>query len=100
MSFELYQEQTLRLADYHEAILLEAAKRLQANRGFSPMEEQGLLHSLQVLIENSVGKAKHLLKIKGLRVPAAAYDTFAALEHNKIITREELALWKKAIGHS
>lgn len=96
--FELYQEQTLRLADYHESILLDAAKRLKANQWFSPMEEQGLLHSLQVLIENSVGKAKHLLKSKGLRVPAAAYDAFVALELNKIITREELALWKKAIG--
>ena len=69
MDLEIYQQQTERLILLHGRILAEATERLLNGKALSPMEEQGVLHSLQVVIENSIGKAKHYLKHLGLKVP-------------------------------
>ena len=41
-----------------------------------------VLHALQVLIENAIGKGKQLLKAQRQPVPISAYDTFKALSEN------------------
>ena len=38
-----------------------------------------VLHAVQVLVENAIGKAKQQLKARGETVPVSAYDAFAAL---------------------
>ena len=55
-------------------------------------------HALQVLIENAIGKSKHLLKSKDVTVPVSAYDAFASLEQHGFINSQELEQWNSVIG--
>ena len=82
----------------HQQILDEARYRLGNDETFSEMEKQGIIHSLQIIIENSIGKAKHLLKIKQENIPVSAYDVFQVLEQTGIINPEDEKQWKKVIG--
>jgi len=50
------------------------------------------------LIENAIGKAKHLLKYFEIEVPVSAYDSFEYLLNNKIITKDDFLSWKSIIG--
>lgn len=61
-------------------------------------EQSGVLHALQVLIENAIGKSKHLLKSAGEPVPVSANDTFASLEQHGDINPQEPRQWNSAIG--
>jgi len=96
MKIELYQAETEKLCRLHQQILEEARDRLQSGDNFSEMEKQGIIHSLQVLIENAIGKAKHLLKLKQQTIPVSAYDVFELLHQLNIIN--ELEKWQKTIG--
>lgn len=60
--------------------------------------QNGVLHALQVLIENSIGKAKHLLKAANEPVPVSAYDAFESLARRGEISTEELDQWNSTIG--
>ncbi len=62
------------------------------------LEQHGVLHTVQVLIENAIGKAKQLIKAKGESVPVSAYDALAALARLKIISEADLPSWNAAIG--
>jgi uncharacterized protein YutE (UPF0331/DUF86 family) len=56
---------------------------------------------LQVLAENSIGKAKQLLKSAGKPVPVSEYntfDSFDALCQNGMIEPEQLKAWKAIVG--
>ncbi len=64
----------------------------------SPLEQNGALHAVQVLIENAIGKAKQLIKAKGEPVPVSAYDALAVLARLKIISETDLPSWNAAIG--
>lgn len=98
MRLDLYQAETERIANEQMALLEEARERLLAKSSLSRLEQGGVLHALQVLIENSIGKAKHILKSAGQSVPVSAYDTFAALEIHGHISLHELQQWNSAIG--
>ncbi len=50
------------------------------------------------MIENSIGKAKHLLKATGEPVPVSDYDAFASLIRIGTINPEEVQRWNSAIG--
>ena len=65
---------------------------------FSPIEEMGILHSIQVIIENAIGKSKHILKMRGYSIPVSAYDSFELLALNRHITKSDLDTWRKIIG--
>ena len=56
------------------------------------------MHALQVLIENGIGKCKHLLKSLDEPVPISAYDAFASLERRGNITQQQLTQWNAMIG--
>ncbi|MBN4063717.1 DUF86 domain-containing protein, partial [Cardiobacterium sp. AH-315-I02] len=64
----------------------------------SLIEEQAMLHSLQITIENATGKARHILKSHNRKVPISAYDLFEELISQGYIHLEELKQWKKIIG--
>lgn len=97
MQFELYQRETERLARQQAALLDQARHILSAQQTLNPLEDAGVLHALQVLIENAIGKAKHLLKAKGQTVPTSAYDAFSDLCNLGYLTAEELPRWNAVI---
>ena len=98
MDLTLYQQQSEKLARFNRYLLDEAAQRLKHSADFTPMEEMGVLHSIQVIIENAIGKAKHILKMKECSVPVSAYDSFELLALNNLITKDDLIIWRKIIG--
>lgn len=98
MRLELYQAESERIASEQNALLEEAKRRILANAPLTRLEQGGVLHALQVLVENAIGKSKHLLKLSGEPVPVSAYDAFASLEWRCDISSQELQQWNAAIG--
>ena len=66
-------------------MLDEARATLLAGAALSRLEQNGVLHAIQVLVENGIGKEKQLLKAAEKRVPLSAYDSFLALEGLDIV---------------
>lgn len=98
MRLDLYQAETARIASQQAALLAEAKAILAQGRALTPLEQGGVLHALQVLIENAIGKAKQLLKARGQAVPVSAYDAFAALANGGLITQTDVATWNAVVG--
>lgn len=98
MRLELYQQETERLASDLQAMLDGVSQRLHQQQMLSALEQAGVLHALQVLTENAIGKAKVWIKQRQLPVPVSAYDAFAQLHREKIIDDEALRNWTAAIG--
>lgn len=67
MDYDLYHEATLNLVRRQKAALLDARSSLELNGVLSDLEWNGLEHTLQLLVENAIGKAKHLLRLSGIR---------------------------------
>ena len=98
MHLELYQAETTQVAKEQSAALDEARVKLLSGVSLSRLEENGVLHAYQVLIENAIGKAKQLLKAKKEPVPISAYDVFVSLVRVNIISTESLVDWNAVIG--
>jgi uncharacterized protein YutE (UPF0331/DUF86 family) len=98
MRLDVYQREAALIAAEQSSLLDEAADRLNAGGVLSRLELNGVLHALQVLVENSIGKAKQLLNVTGHQVPISAYDSFNALADSGIIRHERLDEWRSAIG--
>lgn len=98
MRLDLYQAETERLAHEQSAMLDEARVMLQAGQLPSPLEQGGILHALQILIENAIGKAKYSLKAVGEPVPTSAYDAFASLTRLNLLPVGDLSQWNDIIG--
>jgi len=98
MRLELYQAETAHIAKEQSALLDEARAILLTGKTPSRLEQNGILHAIQILAENSIGKAKQLLKAAGQPVPVSAYDCFSALVTQGIISETELQSWNAAIG--
>lgn len=90
MRLDLYQAESERIANEQIALLDEAKQRIAFGAPLSRLEQSGVLHALQVLIEHAIGKSKHLLKSIGESVPVSAYDAFASLERRGKLTQQEL----------
>jgi uncharacterized protein YutE (UPF0331/DUF86 family) len=97
MQFDLYQAETARIAT-EQRVILDQAREIMAQRSLSFLEQNGVLHALQVLVENAIGKAKQLLKARGEAVPVSAYDAFAALARRGEIAASALPAWNAMIG--
>jgi uncharacterized protein YutE (UPF0331/DUF86 family) len=98
MRLDVYQKETALIAAEQSSLLDEAADRLLTGGVLSRLELNGVLHALQVLVENSIGKTKQLLNFSGHQVPVSAYDSFTALADNGIIGHEQLDEWRSVIG--
>jgi uncharacterized protein YutE (UPF0331/DUF86 family) len=98
MRLSLYQAETARIATQQQDILNLAKATLQGGRALSALEENGVLHALQILIENAIGKCKQLLKASGQSVPVSAQDAFSALASLKLLTPEDLSNWVRIVG--
>ncbi len=98
MYLELYQKETEKLAERNGNLLKALRNKLMQNSDLSLIEEQAMLHALQIIIENAIGKARHLLKTKNEKVPVSAYDLFEQMKNLNLINDETLQEWKKIIG--
>ena len=98
MRLDLYQAETAQIASEYSSLLDEARQQLSAGATLSRLEQNGVLHALQVLIENAIGKAKQILKAKGEPVPVSAYDALAVLARLRVIAEADLQAWNAAIG--
>jgi uncharacterized protein YutE (UPF0331/DUF86 family) len=98
MRLDLYQAETARIAAEQAALLANAKAILANKQNLSPLEQNGVLHALQVLIENAIGKAKQLLKASSQPVPVSGYDAFKALAAHNLIATADLPQWNAAIG--
>ncbi|MCE1227378.1 MAG: DUF86 domain-containing protein [Geobacteraceae bacterium] len=98
MRLDLYQAETALIAQQQTALLDEAKERLLGNGSLSRLEQNGVLHAIQVLVENAVGKVKHLLKTAEKQVPLSAYDSFISLSDLGCIQESDLPAWNAAIG--
>ena len=98
MRHDLYHLETSRIAIEQTALLDEAVRRIESGPPLSALEQSGVLHALQVLIENAIGKAKQILKAADEPVPVSAYDAFAALTRRGAIAAEQLKEWNAVIG--
>lgn len=98
MRTDLYHAETKRIAAEQKALLDEARARIDSRQPLNTLEQNGLLHGFQVLIENAIGKAKQQLKARGETVPISAHDAFTALARLGIIEKETLSAWHGIIG--
>lgn len=98
MRLDLYQAETARIAVEQMALLDQAREVLAQGRSLTKLEQSGLLHALQILIENSIGKAKQILKARNVPVPVSAYDAFAALVGQGEIETAQLQAWNAVTG--
>ena len=98
MRLDLYAEETRRLASELGGVLAEVRQLLRAQHPLSKLEQSGALHAIQVLTENSIGKAKVILKSQGQTVPVSAYDAFSKLHTLGYINADQLRDWTAAIG--
>ena len=93
MRLDLYQAETARIAAEQSALLAQARAILQQGRSLTPLEQGGVLHALQILIENAIGKAKQLLNASAQPVPVSGYDAFKALANRNLIEPADLPAW-------
>lgn len=98
MWLDLYQAEIERIAREQISLLDEVKQRIISGEPLYRLEQSGVLHAIQVLIENAVGKSKHLLKSMSEPVPVSAYDAFANLEECGNLTQQELMQWNARIG--
>jgi uncharacterized protein YutE (UPF0331/DUF86 family) len=98
MRLDLYQAETARVAAEQSALLAQAKAILKEGRALTPLEQGGVLHALQILIENAIGKAKQLLKASGQPVPVSGYDAFKALVIRDLVAQADLAAWNAIVG--
>lgn len=98
MRLDLYQIETAQTAREQGSLLDEACQRLSGGERLSRLEQNGVLHALQVIIENAIGKAKQILKANGEPVPVSAYDAVASLSRIGVIPATELPEWNAVIG--
>lgn len=67
MRLDLYQAESERIANEQMALLEEAKQRILSGAPLSRLEQSGVLHALQVLIENAIGKSKTCLNQQACR---------------------------------
>ena len=98
MQLDLYQQETDRLARELLVMLDDVRQRLLQKQALTALEQAGVLHALQVLTENTIGKAKLWIKQRHEVVPVSAYNAFAQLHRDKLIDDEAMRNWTAVIG--
>lgn len=98
MQLNLYLQETRQITRYQLDILDQVNQLFYKNGQLSPLEMNGALHALQILIENAIGKGKHWLKLNERPIPTSAYTVFQDLAQLKIISHESLDDWNAIIG--
>ncbi|WLD57043.1 DUF86 domain-containing protein [Salinispirillum sp. LH 10-3-1] len=98
MRLDVYLAETHLIAEQQGSILDDTAERLRQGATLTPLEQNGVLHALQVLVENSIGKAKNTLKSYGKPVPVSAYDAIKEVGKLEQWDAQQLERWRSIIG--
>lgn len=98
MKIEQYQAETERLTRESTVLLADVRTRLEKGEVLSLLEQRGVLLSIQLLVENAIGKAKRKLKAMNQTVPVSGYDVFEVLRQNEELSSPDLNSWKRIIG--
>lgn len=98
MRLDLYQTETALIAQAQASMLDEVRDSLLAGKKLTRLEQNGVLHALQILVENAIGKAKQILKATGKQVPLSAYDSFLQITELGVIKSDDLSNWNAVIG--
>ncbi len=98
MQYDAYQKETEQIALYQSDVLHEAGEKLKNGIMLSKLETNGVLHALQVIVENAIGKAKHIIKMEGGSPPISGYDSILMLVDLKRVPQELLSRWNNAVG--
>ena len=98
MRLDLYMIETARIAHEQGSLLEEARQRILAGQALNRLEQSGVLHALQVLVENAIGKAKHTVKACNAPVPVSAYDAFSSLQRLEKLGGGSIEEWNAIIG--
>ncbi len=93
-----YLKECIKHARKAERRLVSVVDIWSSGREINELEYEGVLHILQTIIENSIGKAKIHIKLTQNEVTDNAYDAFEVLNDLGIISKEELLEWKLIIG--
>ena len=98
MRLDLYQAECERIAKDQISLPDEVKQRFELGESLSRLQQNGVLHALKILIENVIGKCKHLLKSLDEPIPVFGYDAFASLERRGNISQQQLTQWNAIIG--
>ena len=98
MQFELYRKETIRIALSERDKIQDALNIIEIRGELSRLEQNGVLHSIQILTENAIGMAKHLLKRASRELPVSGYDCFKDLALLGIINKDDMQTWNSIIG--
>ena len=98
MQLDVYLQETANNAAKQKIILEAAKQQLHFNKQLTPLEFSGVLHAIQVAIENAIGKAKHLQRYHGKPVSVNAYDALQSLADTGVIASTDLDAWRRIIG--
>lgn len=98
MQLEIYQKETAEITRKQVAILNAAREKMHKGEKLNSIEENGVLHALQILIENAIGKAKHILKSKNIPVPISGYDVFEVLINENYLKAKSSEEWSAIVG--
>ncbi|MES2662047.1 MAG: DUF86 domain-containing protein [Pseudomonadota bacterium] len=98
MLIDLYHQETSAIANKYSFILQKLRKKLIKKENLDEIEETAMLHALQVLTENAIGKAKHILKSANETVPVSAYDAVQAVIRLGYIAEDDKLYWNSIIG--
>jgi uncharacterized protein YutE (UPF0331/DUF86 family) len=77
---------------------LNSLYQLLQTRSWTRVERKGAERLLQVLVEASIGLAKHWLKSQNKVLPNDAYSVFEKLVDLQLLPANELPEWRKIIG--
>ena len=100
MSLDLYLKETANLAKQQSALLEGVRDRLRKGENLTPLEESGVLHALQILIENAIGKTKQTLKFANEPVPTSAYAGSSYKHSHRVMVRSRVfPIYVENIAH-
>lgn len=99
MSFEIYLENSIRTAETEKELLDMLSERLRSEDKLNKIEIRAARASLQILIENSIGKARRILKHYNCPlVPTRGRDAFSILYESGALSDDLYRSLMQAVG--
>ena len=99
MQFEAYLQSTIKTAETEKELLDTLSDRLRSGKDFDKIELRAARASLQILIENSIGKARRILKHYNCPlVPSRGRDAFTILYDSGALDDELYRNLMQAVG--
>jgi uncharacterized protein YutE (UPF0331/DUF86 family) len=99
MKFDAYLAKTKHNAEEEGAVLATLSSLLQSQSDLSAIEFRAAKASLQLLIENAIGKARQLLRhLKCPVTPVTAHDAFRIMRDVGMLDDDDYSALVRAVG--